>query len=51
MKVQEGDVLICSCQDCDIELTVTKACSSGSCGDCSDIEVVCCGEPMVKKGA
>ncbi|MGD9496314.1 MAG: hypothetical protein AB7Y46_08385 [Armatimonadota bacterium] len=49
MKVQEGDVLICSCEDCDLELTVTKACSQGSCGDCMDVTAECCGRPMVLK--
>jgi hypothetical protein len=48
MKIKEGDVLVCSCGDCYIELTVTKACMDDLCGmseDC-DIEVRCCGKPM-----
>ena len=49
MKVQEGDVLICACGDCDVELTVTKACSHGSCGECTDLTVECCGKPMILK--
>lgn len=49
MEVREGDVLICQCDNCDVELTVTKACEQGSCGDCMDIEIKCCGVDMVKK--
>lgn len=49
MQVKEGDVLICSCEDCDVELTVTKACAQGSCGECMDLTVECCGKPMIVK--
>ncbi|NLO05287.1 MAG: hypothetical protein GX131_05600 [candidate division WS1 bacterium] len=49
MKVQEGDVLVCQCDQCDVELTVTKACQQGSCDECMDINVSCCGVPMQKK--
>ena len=49
MEVREGDVLICRCESCDVELTVTKACAQGACGDCMDIQVQCCGMEMVKK--
>lgn len=49
MEVKEGDVLICQCDNCDVELTVTKACEQGSCGDCMDIQAMCCGVEMVKK--
>ena len=52
MKVKEGDVLVCSCIDCNIELTVTKACTGKVCGceaDC-DIDVSCCGDSMTIKG-
>ena len=51
MKIKEGDVLVCTCDDCKIELTVTKACTDQECGcefDC-DIDASCCGEPMVVK--
>lgn len=51
MKVKEGDVLVCTCGDCVIELTVTKACSSDTCGhevEC-EVEASCCGEPMALK--
>lgn len=51
MKVKEGDVLVCKCGDCKIEMTVTKACNPDKCGH--DVECVveasCCGEPMVLK--
>ncbi|MGI5817876.1 MAG: hypothetical protein ACOX9R_07230 [Armatimonadota bacterium] len=49
MEVREGDVLVCRCEDCSVELTVTKACEQGSCGDCMDIHVTCCGQEMVKR--
>jgi hypothetical protein len=50
MKVNEGDVLVCGTEDCQVELTVTKACKSETCSDDCDIEATCCKEPMeVKK--
>ena len=49
MKVKEGDVFVCKCEDCDLELTVTQACTTQTCGTCSDIEVMCCDQPMVLK--
>jgi hypothetical protein len=50
MKVNEGDVLVCGTEDCQVELTVTKACKSETCSDACDIEATCCKEPMeVKK--
>ena len=49
MKVKEGDVLVCQCEDCNLELTVTKACKDDACGTCSEIEVSCCGKPMAVK--
>ncbi len=49
MKVKEGDVLVCQCDDCDAEITIIKACSTESCGESCDIEVTCCGKPMVLK--
>ena len=51
MVVKEGDVLVCQCDDCDTELTVTKACSTVACGDKCDVEVSCCDKPMVVKSA
>jgi len=51
MKVKEGDVLVCNCSDCKIELTVTKACSTELCGhdvEC-EVEASCCGKPMILK--
>jgi hypothetical protein len=49
MKVQEGDVLVCQCDNCDVELTVTKSCEQGECSTCSDIQVKCCDVDMSKK--
>ena len=46
MKVKEGDVLVCTCKDCTIELTVTKACNPDACGVECDIEASCCDGPM-----
>ena len=51
MKVKEGDILVCHCSDCKIELTVTKACSTELCGhdvECN-VEASCCGKPMIQK--
>ncbi len=50
MKLKDGDVLVCQCDDCDAELTVTKACTTESCGDGCDVKATCCDKPMVKKG-
>jgi hypothetical protein len=56
MKVKEGDVLVCECEDCDLELVVRQGCTKQSCGcdsDGADITVTCCDKPMVlqeKKG-
>lgn len=49
MEVKEGDVLVCQCDDCNIELTVTKACDTKSCGVKCDIDVNCCDQPMKLK--
>jgi hypothetical protein len=49
MKVKEGDVLICRSKDCEVELTVTKACDSAKCGVECDLEVSCHGGPMELK--
>jgi hypothetical protein len=46
MKVKEGDVLVCSCDDCNVELTVTNSCSDKTCGDECELDVKCCGKPM-----
>jgi hypothetical protein len=53
MDVKDGDVLVCACEDCDIELTVKRACSGDSCTHESECEltVECCGKPMeVRRG-
>lgn len=51
MKVKEGDVLVCSCKDCETELTITKACCGDTCDHDArcDIQVMCCGESMTIK--
>ncbi len=51
MELQEGDVLVCQCDHCDAELTVTKACEAGECGSCMDVTLQCCGVEMAKKPA
>jgi len=49
MKVREGDVLVCSTEDCKVELTVTKECVSETCGESCDITATCCKKPMELK--
>lgn len=51
MKVKEGDVLVCQCEDCEIELAVTKVCREGTCGIEGNINVSCCDKPMILKGS
>jgi TusA-related sulfurtransferase len=50
MKVKEGDVLKCQCEDCGLEITVNKTCASDACSheEC-DLEAVCCDKPLVLK--
>jgi hypothetical protein len=50
MKAREGDVLVCSVEECYIELKVTKTCLKEMCGvvDC-DFDLRCCGKPMKLK--
>ena len=50
MKVKEGDVLVCACDDCDLELVVQSACGEEACGcEGCEVNVTCCDEPMVLK--
>lgn len=49
MKVKPGDVLVCQCEDCDVELTVSQTCSTASCGEQCDVQVACCDQPMALK--
>jgi hypothetical protein len=51
MKVKHGDVLICTCSNCKIELTVTKACYTEKCnlGEECEVNVTCCGNAMELK--
>jgi hypothetical protein len=49
MDMKDGDVLVCTCDDCNIELTVNRTCSGDDCAhedsEC-ELVVMCCGEPM-----
>ena len=47
MKLKEGDVLVCENEDCGAEIVVSKPCTC--CESKPDIEVTCCGKPMVLK--
>lgn len=49
MKVHQGDKLVCGTEDCRVELTVTRECSSNSCSEACDIEATCCEAPMELK--
>ena len=49
MKVKKGDVLVCSCEDCGVELTVTNTCTTEKCGLECDVKATCCDKPMVLK--
>lgn len=40
-KIKEGDVY--QCEDCGLEVTVTKDCGCESC------DLTCCGKPLKKK--
>ena len=49
MKVKRGDVLVFSCEDCGVELTVTNTCDANKCGLECDLKATCCDKPMVLK--
>ncbi|HEY3397316.1 MAG TPA: hypothetical protein VGM19_06590 [Armatimonadota bacterium] len=50
MKVKPGDVLVCQCEDCGLELVVKETCSSDACGhEACDVEATCCDKPLVLK--
>jgi hypothetical protein len=49
MEVKEGDILVCQCDDCNIELTVTKVCDTKSCGVKCELDLKCCDKPMKLK--
>jgi hypothetical protein len=49
MKVKTGDKLMCTCENCSIELTVTKACDAETCDAGCDMNATCCGKPMELK--
>ncbi len=44
--IKEGDVLYC--EDCGLELTVTKGCDCGE-GACAESGFSCCGMDLKKK--
>lgn len=47
-ELKKGDILIC--EDCGLEITVSKSCGCGEGeGSCSDQGFSCCGEEMKKK--
>ena len=45
--LKEGDVLYC--EDCGLELKVSKGCSCSDEGACSDQGFTCCGTDLKKK--
>jgi hypothetical protein len=49
MKVRYGDILVCDCGDCHLEVEVVAACTPDSCGVECDVDARCCGKPMKKK--
>lgn len=54
MKVKEGDVLVCQCEDCNVQLVVQETCTAESscgcgCDDGCEVSVTCCDKPMVLK--
>ncbi len=52
MKVSEGDVLVCSGAECELEITVSKVCEEGSCGGETECDIIatCNGEALqIKK--
>jgi hypothetical protein len=49
MKIKEGDILVCQCEDCEVELTVTKVCDGEACGIKCEIDAKCCDKPMKLK--
>ncbi len=49
MKVKKGDVLVCSCKDCSVQLTVTSTCDADKCGLECEVNATCCDKPMVVK--
>ncbi len=54
MKAKAGDVLVCQCEDCKMELLVQETCTADSscgcgCEEGCEVTVVCCDKPMVVK--
>ena len=47
-EIKKGDIL--ACEECGMELTVTKGCGCGADdATCSEETFSCCGTPMKKK--
>ncbi|MDW7710379.1 MAG: hypothetical protein SCH98_07865 [Deferrisomatales bacterium] len=49
MKVKVGDILVCDCADCHLEVEVTSVCTTQKCGTDCDVDARCCGKPMKRK--
>jgi hypothetical protein len=50
MKLREGDIVQCECDDCFVELRVRTSCTGETCGTECDTELRCCGREMRVKG-
>lgn len=46
-ELKEGEIFVCD--DCGLELKVTKPCDCAEEGACTEQGFVCCGESMKKK--
>lgn len=46
-EMKQGDIFVC--EDCGLELKVTKGCDCADKNACSDMGFTCCGEAMKKK--
>ena len=51
MKIDAGNTFNCACGDCEAEVKVAKTCAPDKCGpgDTCDVNMSCCGKPMVLK--
>lgn len=48
MRVREGDVLVCTGAECELEFTVSRVCEEGACGGETECEInaTCHGEAL-----
>ncbi|TXT56223.1 MAG: Desulforedoxin (modular protein) [Promethearchaeota archaeon] len=46
-ELKKGDTFVC--EECGLELKVSKACDCGEEGACTEQGFVCCGDSMKKK--